>query len=482
VRGGSSARTHNILLKAVSTSSQPNYQVLDTRAALYAKLDRSKDALKDAKATIEAAPDRWQGYTRAARLFLTSKKIDATNTMIKLALEKLKDNNANRRASLVALQTEIEEAARRADKRRHRYTNYSANLPLEIFGEVVATVVQDNRNAFITMSHVCKLWRSAIQNMPLIWDTPVLTGRHTKRKAALWLEMSHGNIHELDIREEATLIPEFPSVCLKGLKWEGVHVFKTERWNPQDYLISIGRLNGLDTINHLDVALWQSVGFLISTESYQHLTDLSLRTFTLPLALLQEMANTVTNLKSLTLQNVVHEQTLQAVTMFADLFIANRFLENLYVENTTIGIGHLDKDVYWDHIMSLTLKNMDRASFLSARLPRLQTLHVENSFPKLIYSCAGWPWKCQRCHLQSRLSFYVHAFSNPICLLRSFSTFQHLGHSEPGHRSACCVVCCEAHGHPSGAAHMPQAHRCQFLGLQRPNDRPCSQDDSLPTY
>ncbi|KAF5314889.1 hypothetical protein D9619_006960 [Psilocybe cf. subviscida] len=372
-----------MVLKAVSTSSQPSYQVLDTRAAVYTKLGRPKDALKDAKATIEAAPERWQGYARAARLFLTSKKIDASNTMIKLAIEKLKEEDAGRRASLLALQTEIEEAARRADDRRRRYTNHSANLPLEIFGEIAATVIQEKRNAFIAMSHVCKSWRTAIHNMPLLWDTLVLTGRHTRRRAALWLEMSQGNIRELDIREEATLIPEFPSVCLKGLKWEGIRVFKTERWDPQDYLISIGRPDGLEKINHLDVAFWQSVGFPILLESYQHLTDLSLRTIKLPVPMLENIAGSVTTLKSLTLQDVVCDVLFLDVLTFIDLIKANHSLENLYVENTNIGIGYLNKDVCLDHIRSLTLRKMSEISFLKACLPGLRTLHVENSFSKL---------------------------------------------------------------------------------------------------
>ncbi|KAF5314887.1 hypothetical protein D9619_006962 [Psilocybe cf. subviscida] len=366
------------LNKAVSTSSQPDYQVLDTHAAVYAKLGRPKDALKDAKATIESAPERWQGYARAARLFLASKKVDASNTMIKLALEKLKDEEAMRRAALFTLQAENEEAVRR----RRQSANHSANLPLEIFGEVVAMVIEDNRNAFITISHVCKSWWSAIRNMPLLWDTLVLTGRHTKRKAALWLEMSQGNIRELDIREEATLIRGFPSVCLKGLKWEGIRVFKTEQWNPQDHLISIGRPNGLDKVTHLDVAFWRSSGFPIPVESFQYLTDLSLRVVRLSIPVLENMASNVTNLKSLMLQDVVCDQLFLDFSAFADLLKANNSLEILYVENSHIAIGYPNQDVCWDHIRHLTLTNVSSKSCLTARLPGLRTLHVENSVPR----------------------------------------------------------------------------------------------------
>ncbi|KAF8177037.1 hypothetical protein BJ912DRAFT_694357 [Pholiota molesta] len=85
--------------KAIDNGAQDNYLMLDTRAAVYAKLGETKKALKDAKKTIEVAPDQWQGYSRAAQLFITVNKPEASLTMVKLGLSKLKEEHTERRAS-----------------------------------------------------------------------------------------------------------------------------------------------------------------------------------------------------------------------------------------------------------------------------------------------------------------------------------------------------------------------------------------------
>ena len=101
------ARVFKFPIQAVTVhrGGQNLYQLLDTRAAVHEKLGQYKDALKDAKKTIDIAPERWQGYARAARVFLQLNRVESAQKMITLALEKLKETE--RYASLLSLQAEI---------------------------------------------------------------------------------------------------------------------------------------------------------------------------------------------------------------------------------------------------------------------------------------------------------------------------------------------------------------------------------------
>ncbi|KAI0719996.1 hypothetical protein C8T65DRAFT_538189, partial [Cerioporus squamosus] len=63
--------------------------ICDARAAVYQKLGKLKEALRDSKTVIDSQPTRWQGYARSARLFLRIKKYDAASRMVELALARI---------------------------------------------------------------------------------------------------------------------------------------------------------------------------------------------------------------------------------------------------------------------------------------------------------------------------------------------------------------------------------------------------------
>ena len=65
------------------------YVLYDSRASAYENKNHRKDALRDAKKTIDIAPPQWHGYFRSARLFATFVQTDAASRMCSLALERL---------------------------------------------------------------------------------------------------------------------------------------------------------------------------------------------------------------------------------------------------------------------------------------------------------------------------------------------------------------------------------------------------------
>ena len=124
-----------------------------------AKLVQNKKALEDARATIRVAPERRQDYTRAARLFLNCSRIDASMTMVSMALDKLGEENTERRETLLSLQADIRNAQKQIESRR---SDHFRKLPVEIFGEIVRMVIQHDPNLLLPLSHV-----SRVQTFPI---------------------------------------------------------------------------------------------------------------------------------------------------------------------------------------------------------------------------------------------------------------------------------------------------------------------------
>ena len=87
-----------------------NYIILYLRAAVLMKLGKTKAALQDAKRTIDLASERWQGYARAARVFLVMQSYDASLKMVSLAMGKLKGEDTQRQTSLLSLKADVQKA------------------------------------------------------------------------------------------------------------------------------------------------------------------------------------------------------------------------------------------------------------------------------------------------------------------------------------------------------------------------------------
>jgi hypothetical protein len=172
----------------------------DSRASAYEKKNRLKDALRDAKKTIEIAPKQWHGYFRSARLFAALGQARTALRMCSLALERLGDGPKHeaRRRELSDLRLHLEEQTK---------------CPVLVMPvELLLMIFRLSRNPVI-ISHVCRRWREVALSQPTLWCSLVLTAPAKKAllKVKEWQRRSLGRIVELTIRRSlATLI--FPSI------------------------------------------------------------------------------------------------------------------------------------------------------------------------------------------------------------------------------------------------------------------------------
>lgn len=205
------------------------FKIYDSRAAAYQKLDKLKDALRDAKAVIDLQPDRWQvrlpyftrhrysekvlpvqGYARSARVFCQARKYDAATRMVELALERMPPDLDRRRDEMVLLQEEISTSQVALAKAISKRTYHFGKLPVEIAAAMFSMVLEDNHAYVVTLAQVCKNWRHTILDTPSFWSTLVLGNRHPKRKVKFWRERSRDRIRELAVLDSfADFIPTF---------------------------------------------------------------------------------------------------------------------------------------------------------------------------------------------------------------------------------------------------------------------------------
>ncbi|KAI0304269.1 hypothetical protein B0F90DRAFT_1704128 [Multifurca ochricompacta] len=144
--------------EAICLADDTSYALYDSRASLYEKQNRLKDALRDAKKTIDIAPTQWHGYFRSARLFAALNKSTAALRMCSLALEYL-GNDAKHEA------------------RRCELANLQ--MPVELL-----LMVFELSGRPVVFSHVCSRWR-----------------KKALRKVQEWRRRSCGRITELTIRK-----------------------------------------------------------------------------------------------------------------------------------------------------------------------------------------------------------------------------------------------------------------------------------------
>jgi F-box/TPR repeat protein Pof3 len=237
--------------KALLCSNSTNtYLVYDSRAAVFAKLGQNKRALEDARATIRVAPERWQGYARAARLFLKCNRIDASKIMVCMALDKLGEENTERRETLLSLQADICNALKRTESRR---SDQFRKLPVEIFGVIAGMVVQQDPALLLPLSHVSRQWRYVVRNHSALWNVLVLSRRRPKEKATFWVERSKGAIKELHVHQSALDTHGWSGDGLQRLKWEDLRICKIEKWDIMAYLRSISKSRALSNLEQLEV-------------------------------------------------------------------------------------------------------------------------------------------------------------------------------------------------------------------------------------
>ena len=338
------------------------------------KLGKTKAALQDAKRTIDLAPERWQGYARAARLFLVTRRYDASLKMVSLALAKLKAEDTQRRSSLLSLEAEVRKAQDDLAKHRQRFTDHMEKLPIELFGEIARLLVEKDHTASIPLSQVSKHWRTVVHNIPSLWNVLVLSKLRPKQKAKLWIERSNGRIQELSIRSSAIDTPNWPDDSLRNLGWEYLRVLKVESWNPVPFLHSIGKSEALvnlervvfhQVLRGLDPA--SRIYGLCKQECLRHLAISSMA------ADVKALVSRTGNLTSITFQDV----TILEQDLF-DLLEANPALESLTME--TFQVATISRtNLALKNLTQLHIKQSLPDIIVSASLPALHTLRLDTT-------------------------------------------------------------------------------------------------------
>ena len=339
------------------SNSVNTYLVYDSRAAVFAKLGQNKRALEDARATIRVAPERWHGYARAARLFLKCNKIDASMTMVSMALDRLGEEQTKRRETLLSLQADIRNAQKRTGS--HRSDQFK-KLPVEIFGLIAEMVVQQDPTLLLPLSHVSRQWRYVVRNHSALWSVLVLSRRRPKEKATLWVERSKGAIKELRVHQSALDTNGWSGDGLQQLKWEDLRICKIKKWDIMGYLRSISKHRALSNLEQLEVDDIELKHSLIRDSIFNQDLKLQHLSMSYTKVNVEKLTKYVTNLTCLTLRYT------SCIGDLTGLLAANALLESLVLH----------------YIGEYTVTTTQQFA-----MPRLSSLEVRGIAPRIIFDC-----------------------------------------------------------------------------------------------
>ncbi|KAJ7147052.1 hypothetical protein C8R43DRAFT_538718 [Mycena crocata] len=230
------------LEEALLVGGDREYTVYDSRAAIYERQGKTKNALQDVKRVIKLVPTHWQGYARASRLFLAVRKFDEASTMADMALSRIEPSDFMRRKKLCELKEEVYE-------HRRRQIYHFGKLPVEIITAIFEMVVGPDWSQVLTIWQVSKHWHSIALNTPNLWSILILTNRHPARHAQRWIERSKGRIRELSLRSTLSRSP----VSLNGLLWHHLRICKLENHDIAEYMGGTSNLHRLSALDELQV-------------------------------------------------------------------------------------------------------------------------------------------------------------------------------------------------------------------------------------
>lgn len=362
--------------QALVNGGETLYILYDSRAAVYAALNKPKDALRDAKTTIGLAPQRWHGYARAARLFMKAHKFDSSLKMVDRALACLRSEDHTRREELSKLRQKIVETQQRSLENSKAMKNYISQMPIEIFSEILQIVLTDDYARIITLLHVCAFWRQVIWESPSFWHTLVLSGAKAEKKASLWLDRARRRIRELRVLDSYVPNSSIGSIgkpsFLDDIDWSYLRVCKIQ---SPDLLT---HLNPSTMFSHLD-ELEINVGGSYDNASMLCLPELkSLSIMSAPLSFLTSR-QPPTRLTSLYLKQCgIHGEQLMY-----NLLFSNPQLESLYLDTCFIGSGgspvSTSNTLNFPNLKTLEVISTFGISFLfRSNFPALQKLRLES--------------------------------------------------------------------------------------------------------
>ena len=237
-------------MQAVATGATARV-VFESRSAVYEKMGKISDALKDARKVIELAPASPQvsvllprkydlyltrdllllkGYIRSSRLFLLAKRPESALRVVEMASERVASDDVKRIERLASLRAEIEAALDDQKRRVLQNACHVSKLPYEVLSEIMLRVIEVRRSQllgacvcyladcqscqyfFIGLTAVCTHWRSVATGTPRLWRTLRLRTRNPLKQLDLWTQRS-GASHDI----QGVLHLSIPPIALHDL-------------------------------------------------------------------------------------------------------------------------------------------------------------------------------------------------------------------------------------------------------------------------
>ncbi|KAF7299000.1 F-box domain protein [Mycena indigotica] len=234
------------LEKALAAGGDRETSVYECRSGIYEGQNKYKSALIDAKAIIQLAPARWQGYARAARLFLQVRKLEEATRMADMALTRLdgKDAAAQREA-LAQIKSE-------AERYRRQTMNHFVNLPVELMAIIFELVTLDwpHQQGFI-LGGVCRHWRNVALGTPRLWSTIMVNKTKDVRRAQRGLERAKGIVDRLVL---GPFDQRTTSLKLESVRWDRLRVCSLESNDITPFIGGKSRLGRLSNLEQLDIS------------------------------------------------------------------------------------------------------------------------------------------------------------------------------------------------------------------------------------
>jgi len=289
--------------------------------------------------------------------------------MVTMALDRLSEENTERRESLLSLQSDIRNAQKQAD---HRRSDQFRKLPVEIFGEIARAVIQEDPTLLLPLSHVSRQWRYVIRNHSALWSVLVLSRRHPKEKATLWVERSKGAIRELRVQLSALDSRGWSGDGLQRLKWEDLRICKIQKWDIMAYLRSISKPRALANLEQLEVDDIELKHCLIRDPMFNQDLKLQHLSMSSTQVNLEKLTKHVTNLTCLTLRYTSSNGELTA------FLAANMLLESLvlhYVGGDTVTTV---KQFTMPHLSSLEIRGIAPRPIFDCHMPVLRILRFDS--------------------------------------------------------------------------------------------------------
>ncbi|KIK57293.1 hypothetical protein GYMLUDRAFT_98907 [Collybiopsis luxurians FD-317 M1] len=231
-----------LLNYALENGGKDQYAIYDSRAAVYEKTLRLREALIDVKEAIRLAPNRWQCYFRAARLFLLIRKYDEASKMVDLALQKVNPTDDKNRSTLVTLQSQVLES-------RKRLSCHVGMLPTELLSTIFGYLIEEDPAIVIMISRVCRHWRTVALGDASLWSTLVLSKKDPNRKSAWWIQRSKGRIRELYLRRTLVEKVDWSLDKLDGIQWDHLRSCHLE---DIDIFQQLEKASGVHVISQLE--------------------------------------------------------------------------------------------------------------------------------------------------------------------------------------------------------------------------------------